>query len=111
MGGGGDGYIQCSAPGGSLGLLGQAGRGAAGRAVAFLEAFHSAGHLQARGDVEAATPNLGGTGAALGIGTPQTPPTIPQPPPPPALLTMKAGSTGCAKRALKVCSSCLVRAL
>lgn len=25
--------------------------------------------------------------------------------------TMKAGSTGCAKRALKVCSSCLVRAL
>lgn len=38
--------------------LGQAGIGAAGCAVPFLQTLDRAGHLQARGDLEAATPDL-----------------------------------------------------
>lgn len=46
--------------------LGQAGVGAAGGAVPLLEAFHGAGHLQARGDVEAAAPHHEGGKHRLG---------------------------------------------
>lgn len=106
--------------------LGEAGIGTAGGTTPLLQTAHGTGDLQACRHLEAPTPHLGRGGnreAQTGVTAPRGRPTpspsvhpfspLPPQPPPPRYnrLTVKAGSRGCVNLALKVCRSCLVRAL